>query len=88
MDRKGGGFFVFEGEVLRLFHKKLDDGQTMAGVEVGFWGGRQYLRLADVKQASRLREGAWIRAEAGSRVFGERCYPGPATVTHVDGAKV
>jgi hypothetical protein len=79
--------FVFEGEVADAPRVTADDktGEVKASVNLAFFGGSQYIRLADVSQAKRLSRGSWVRVECGVRAFKDNCYAGSGTITHIDG---
>lgn len=84
--RRGGGVFVFEGEVSGPPRESTNNttGELSWYVEVQYWGDRASLRLALPEQRSLLVRGAWVRVEAPIRKIKEAQYPGPATVTHVN----
>lgn len=88
--RRGGGMFVFEGEVASPPRESVNQtsGEVSWYVEVHYWGGKASLRLGAPEQRSLLVGGVWCRLEAPIREFQRNMYPGRATVTHVDGKPV
>jgi len=86
MKRGGGGFF-FEGELAGppKETKNKETGEVTTSIDVVYFGGTQYLKLADSSQGRRLQRGAWVRVEAPAKKFKENTYAGAATVTHIDG---
>lgn len=87
MMKRGGGGFVFEGELASLPRESKpnkDTGEVSVYAEVLWFGGSVSLKMASPEQAKLLRAGMWVRFTAPAKKFQENTYAGPATLTHIN----
>lgn len=86
---KGGLQFIIEGECtgFRPSTNKTS-GVVSQTANVAYFGGEQYLTLANAKQAELLIKGAWVKFSAGARKFKDSVFPDHATLLEVNGKPV
>ncbi len=86
-NRRGGAAFRYEGEVNGGRHKMNEKtGISSYGFNVQFWGGSQFLKLAEGQGV--VQDGQWAVFECEVREFDGNKYPGAARVVAVNGELV
>lgn len=87
---KGGLMFAIEGQAGPVREKKSEDGKQVLShsIDVSYWGGSEFCKLADATQAPKLKGGEWVRMEAPVKSFKDNKYAGGWIITHINGKAV
>lgn len=83
--RRGGKFFVIEGEASGFSERvKKDTGVVSYSGTISYWGGSDYCRLRHPEQMQLMKDGDWIRMEGDVKEFDGNTYAGSWKLTHVN----
>lgn len=85
----GGMIFVIEGQcdgARESVHKTT--GELRMTTNILYFGGSQYVTLADPAQAALLKPKSWVKVTADVREFRDNMFPDRATIIEVDGKPV
>lgn len=83
--RRGGKFFVLEGEVSGFSERvKKDTGVVSISGTVSYWGGSDFCRLRKAEQLTLIKDGDWVRLEGDVKEYDGNTYAGSWLITHIN----